>query len=609
LRPGPWRCGSRNHCQTVDGASRPSENRRGRVARLVPVYVAVTLVTALPSPAQWGDRIVGSNRDAVLNLSVVDWVSHHLFEWHTLWQGQFFQPHPLTLAYSDAVLPQSAVYGILRPAVGSIWAFNLIEVIAWVASLWFCHCLLRRFTSSELVAVVGSIGWTFSTVRLAHLDHFQLVTAGALIPVVLVALLRYLDRPTLSRGALLGLSLAAITLGASYYGVMMLLATAVVGASVALIRRDYPIQRLAPGLFVGAAIAACLVVPVWWQYQRLQQDAYFTRSPQAHLSSHSGDLAVVSSESRTIDRAPVLHKLQVENAERPLYPGVAMVVLGVAGAVFVIRGRCRREIAEPLALLVAGVLMLLLSGGDHGWTPGWSWFRPYRLVTFVVPGFSGIRAPARFAIISQLALVALAVVGLDAIRRQGRSAFAVVVALSLAVLMIETRIDVPSARMPERREWTAVNDALRLRPDGLTLELPIISESQGWLWGNLEAPRQFLARRDGHERVNGYSGFQPRGFEELAARLNEFPSTRAREWLELHDVRYVIVRRGVVGYFEPGIRPLIQSIQPKLDERAIDGLLTAPPSWVSRARRIGDAILIELEPQRRSNGTRSAASP
>jgi hypothetical protein len=197
---------------------------------LAAVYVSATLLTVMPAPWRWNARIVGSSGDAMLNLSVIDWVSHHLFQWQSLWRGQFFQPHPLTTAYTDVVLPQAGLYSVLQPVLGVAGAFNTIELVAWLTSLCACHCLFRRWTTSDVVAFIGSVGWTFSTARLAHLDHFQLVTAGALVPVVVLTLLRVLERPTVARGAALGVSLACVTAGASYYGVMMAVASVIIAA-------------------------------------------------------------------------------------------------------------------------------------------------------------------------------------------------------------------------------------------------------------------------------------------------------------------------------------------------------------------------------------------
>jgi hypothetical protein len=172
--------------------------------------------------------------------------------------------------------------------------------------------------------------------------------------------------------------------------------------------------------------------------------------------------------------------------------------------------------------------------------------------------------------------------------------FALVVAVSITALVIETRTLVPEVRPPDRHEWVAVNNLLRSRPQGLTVELPAVSGSGGFYWGYIEAPRMFLARRDGHPRMNGYSGFDPPGFERTAEIVNDFPSAQSVAWLRRVGVKYVIVRKGIVGNFEDWQRELLVDGQPEIDYTAISELLVRRPKWAKEVRAVGSAILVLL---------------
>lgn len=565
--------------------------QRARVVALLGMYVTLALLTALPAPWRWHTNAVGSNRDALFNLAILDSVARSMLHWQTLWRGQFFQPHSLTVAYSDAVLPQSLLFGLLRPVFGPTAAFDIIELFAWTVALWSFHCLLRRFSDSDMAAVVGSIGWNFSTVRLTQFEHFQLITAAALIPVVLLALFRLVERPSVGRGVVLGLSLATITAAATYYGLMMFVATGVAGIVVIAVRGRPAVGALSKAVAAAGAVAALLIVPVWLPYQKLEENPHFRRSPDAGLSTQSSDLAGVAYGSKWLGDPPLHRDV---NPERPLFPGVPISLLGLGGGVIVIAGLRARRGAEPAALLVVGVVMLILSGGGHAWTLGQSWLRLYHLVGRVVPGFSGIRAPARFAVLFQLGLATLAVVALERVRQYRVRMYALVIAVSLVGLLVETRVDVPVVRAPDRHDWVAVNDLLRRQPTGLTVELPVVSESSGWLWGYTEAPRMFLARRDRHPRVNGYSGFEPTDFERIASSLNTFPSSASVTWLRRLRVRYVAIRGSVVGYYPPDQRRLVKAAQPKLDRSAIRELVARPAPWVERVWTVDGAVLVEI---------------
>jgi hypothetical protein len=61
--------------------------------------------------------------------------------------------------------------------------------------------LARRFVAHWGVAFVAAFAYTYAVVRLVHQLHFQLVIGGALVPLVLLLLLRLLDAPTYRRAS------------------------------------------------------------------------------------------------------------------------------------------------------------------------------------------------------------------------------------------------------------------------------------------------------------------------------------------------------------------------------------------------------------------------
>ena len=73
-------------------------------------------------------------------------------------------------------------------------------------------------------------------------------------------------------------------------------------------------------------------------------------------------------------------------------------------------------------------------------------------------------------------------------------------------------------------------------------------------WAYVEMPRQLEALRDHDPRVNGYSGFQPNGFDTVAQALNDFPSHTALAEARALGVRYVLLRTELVGATPGSIR-------------------------------------------------------
>jgi hypothetical protein len=592
----------------VSAADAHSDTRR-RTLLAIAGFAVVAVVMTFPRLDRLGTHVVGDNGDAMLSLWTLDWVWdswHH--GWGTLWRGQFFQPSDRTLAYSEAELPVAFAYGIVRLLVRSdAAAFTTLSLAAWTASQYWCWRLLRRFTTSDAAAALGAVAWTFSAVRLGHQGFFQL-GAGCFIPLVVLCSLRFLDVPSIRRGLELGAVLALLVLSASYYGLMMLVVTAVVLGGALVLRRAWPTRDHVVGLVAGAALAAVLVAPVAYQYVSLQRDAHFRRGPEAQFATSREDVLAVAAGNRWLADVPPFDSHLPVNVERSAFPGIVTGVLAVVGAVTLASaGRrtrpgpgARAGARHDLALVVvAGVLLLLLSAGDEIALAGRHVTMPYRVLRAAARPFAGIRATARFVVVWQLALAALAAVGASALlRRLGRRARVVLCMALGAVVLVESAVVVPLVRLPDDAAWTAVNEALADRPDGLVLELPIRPPTDLAIRSVVEAPRAYLSRIDDHPRVNGYSGIDPVWYASATAVLNDFPASDALVTVDDLGVRYVVIRTDTAGWYDPAIETVLDgSGYGRWDEAlAAERLASIPPERLASVERFGAAWLVELTP-------------
>jgi hypothetical protein len=389
--------------------------------------------------------------------------------------------------------------------------------------------------------------------------------------------------------------LSVTALAASYYGLVAFLAVAVLVSATVLGRRG-AIRQILPAVLVAGLTLVVVVGPVWLQYARLERDPHFRRSPAPELAASAADLGRVPATSTHLAALPLLQPDR--NPETPIFPGIAMGGLAVAGLVVLLLRRDTARRRELVGLAAMGVLMLVLSGGGSSWILGPRAVQPYQVLARLVPAFAGVRAPARFALLFELGVATCAAVALGALRRWSLGVFAVVLTASLCTLAIESRTHIPEVRLPTTERWTAVNRELSRSAPGLAVELPAVGEQYGWVWGYTEAPRMFLAIRDGHQRVNGYSGFEPAGFDADAALLNSFPSPSSVRWLRDHRVRYVVVRRTPVGHVSTKQGQALDEALPRLDDAAIEALSGQRPYWLRASKVRGDAILFELDPDR-----------
>jgi hypothetical protein len=154
---------------------------------------------------------------------------------------------------------------------------------------------------------------------------------------------------------------------------------------------------------------------------------------------------------------------------------------------------------------------------------------PYRLLYNYVPGFGGLRVPARFAMIVVLMLSVLAGYGAAwlASRRWGR----VVLAACAVVFLVEathlpftvngmtatTRFNVPEARLYRPARAPGIyKQAAQLPPDSVLVELPL-----GYPDFDLRAMYYSLVHH--LPILNGYSGFFPVSYGRLTFALSELP--------------------------------------------------------------------------------------
>jgi hypothetical protein len=158
---------------------------------------------------------------------------------------------------------------------------------------------------------------------------------------------------------------------------------------------------------------------------------------------------------------------------------------------------------------------------------------PYALLFEYVPGFDGLRAPARLAMIVMCMLAVLAGYGvatLAAALGQGRLTRAAVGVLCVAFLLESTYtpftvngmtplrdLNTPEARLYRPARAPAVYREVARQPDGLVIaELPLGTPDY-----DLRAMYYSIA----HWRplLNGYSGFFPPHYGQLRAALTEVP--------------------------------------------------------------------------------------
>lgn len=588
--------------------------RAPHAALLFTIFLVVAVALTFPNVTRLHTFVAGDSGDSLLNLWIMRRVQIGLpHGWHALWNPPIFSPAHGTLAYSDTLFPVALVHWPLRTVLGDTLAFNVIYLGSWVLSSWCVYRLAARFVRHWGAAFVAALAYTYAAIRLVHQGHFQLVVGGALVPLVVLLLLRLFDAPSVRRGLALGAAFVCLALTASYFGAMTAVVVVIVAGGLLIAHRAEPRRPYVVALVATAGLVVVCIAPFAFKYEQLQRHPEFRRTFEPATATHVGDFAGTGSHDYVLDHVPF-----VSSASRPssrgienrAFPGFVAPAFGVVGVFLVVRRRRRRGALEPdgprpvarrrelLLIAAAGVVVLVLSFGDWIRVGGHRVYLPFAAFRRIVPGFAGIRAVSRLELAAQLALVLFAAVGIDALLRRTPNRWRIAVVALLAVVVVaESAMALVFVRVPGSADDGGVGAALRARPTGVVLELPINSANRGVVWPTAESPRQLVALHDHDPRVNGYSGFQPPGFDLQAAVLDHFPKADALGLVHRLGVRYVVLRTQVVGEIAPStaVPPTLRDGGGRYDPQTAARMIAALPAGAaSSVVRLPGGYLVVL---------------
>jgi len=371
--------------------------------------------------------------------------------------------------------------------------------------------------------------------RLWQLGSLHVVSVH-LLPAVLLCVDRILDgRRTAPAGGTLFAALTVSSLCSYYVGYQTFL-TAGLYAAAGLATRGRPALRALGRLVAPVAIAAVVVGLVTVPYLILQRSG--------ELPDYEGR-GYTSLAFFAIFKFGVLGLL--EFFVRPLRDGIPqyLTVTGMALALAGILRGARSPRAGLLLVAIAG--MVLTIGPIYPAGPGVEPYTlPYDWLARVIPGFSAMRAPQRFGIVTTIAVCALAGLGLAAIRAaltgRGHRAIARILPLLIVTsLVVEVepgrlaghRLPLPGS-LPAGVRWLSQHG-----DGGAVLHLPIERLDQ-----YRESLAMYYSVFTWLPVANGYSSYPPRSYVALAEAAGRLPDPAAlSEVLSLSEARWIYFNR------------------------------------------------------------------
>ena len=268
----------------------------------------------------------------------------------------------------------------------------------WLAG-FAAFLLLQYLAADGLSSLFGGVAWMLSARMVQSAIWPNAVAASALLPLLLLGLLR-IGRGERRSGVLYvsisgGLAVLVFRPQILVGAVPLLLATATAALLLSR-RRARALADISRSALLALALGAPALVPALALYP---------------LSSRAGGLERQERDLLPITRGNVdLVFLPVEGSNRwpeaSAYPGAATVVLAVVGLALAIRRDSSVSRVVFLAVAGGGLLGLIFAFGERG---------PYGLVADL-PVFREFRIPARFLVSWSLALAICSGLALSALR-------------------------------------------------------------------------------------------------------------------------------------------------------------------------------------------------
>jgi hypothetical protein len=551
--------------------------RRQTVAALG-AFIAAALAATWPLVLHLSHRIAGGLGDPLLNATVLAWdadrVRHGL---RGFWDAPYLFPHHRTLAYAEHLIGVAVFITPIEWISGNpILSYNIAYIGSYVLAGFAMFLLARALCHRADAAMLGGLAYALTPYRFAQTTHLQVLMHGWMA-VGLLALHRYLESG--SRWWMAAFAAAYLLLGLSngYYLYFFLLPIAVV-LGVEMVWPRLPRRRIVVDAGVAGLAIAVAVAPVAFVYYALQRQLGFARS----AGELTGLSARVADYFRVASGAWTWGGLVGQGAgERQLFHGFVVIVCAAIGAGAIVWRRGDGEGAAwrrtAVTYTVIALLAVWLSMGP---VPG----SPYGLLFRLLPGFNGLRVPARLSVVVILALSVLAAGGLAWLFARLPKKAVPVTAIALgAIILLEGQhgVGISDAVSWTDRSWDRVAyEWLRTSPPGAAIELNITQQDD---FHPYTVVYQFNTLRHRHPIVNGYSGWKSMLQEWLGA-----PASPLREpgfvadalrGLRAIGVRYVLLHEATFSEARDAAR-LVSEIQAAGDQIAAEQHW--PETWAWR---------------------------
>lgn len=555
------------------------------------LFLAITICYTSPLVSRVDDHVMeSSSGDTLFNIYVISWTAHSLgTNPFNLFNATIFYPNPNTLAYSDHALMSSLIaLPVLGLTGNPTLAFNFVVIMSFLISSFGAFLLVDYLARDKLAAFSGGIIYGFALFKLAHLPHMQVLSTGY-IPLAILCLHAYTEKK--KYGYALGFVGFTVAMFWTAWGYGFFLAFAVLVYLLVLLAverrrvvglltgkleksRRRRLYRWAAGLVSAFVLVALIMLPFVAPYLAVQSENPGFQREIEEVENYGADVTdflVAPGISGAWGRITGIFRpdpyRRGNSSERSLFVGLLPVVLSILGVAYLYRHPLRRNrftmwfyivLLALSAVMCLGVALFVFE--RYFGVP-----MPYRLLYHLFPGFKAVRTPARMIVLVTLSLAVLGGFGVKWLREklEGRYDKITVVSLLVFVILLLLGEMMPSsitmARVPPKSEIPEVYSWLgRQEGEAPAVILPAAdgSSERELQYSELAPLRMYFNTVNWKKMVNGYSGYMPASYEELAQATREFPSREGFQFLRKLGVEYIVVEGGLYG--EETVRRIVE---------------------------------------------------
>ena len=480
---------------------------------------------------------------------MIAWVAHILpVAPLGLFEAPIFHPEAHTLAYSEHMLvPALMGAPLLWLGASPVLVHNVLLLVGLALSGWAMSLVMTRWTGSAAAGLVAGLLYAFNAHALTRFVHLQ-AQHVEFFPLMLYGLDRVLAPPVsparaggygrLGPAAILSTAFILQALCSNY----LLVFCAVALIVAAGVRGDEWLaadRRPTAGRLVLAGIVSVVALaPFLWPYYLVSRDQGLVRSLD-EVARFSADWRDYLATGGRLHYAWWSHAFF--EGRTALFPGITALVLA---AVAVGSGDAWRDRRARMALAI-GVAGVLLSLGPS--LPGYAWLHTH------VPLLAGLRNAGRWGWLFLAAMAMLAGFGVAVLERRwwaggdkplglsigGDRPLGLSISVALCALVTAEAIRTPVG-FTRFEAVPAIYNRLAAEENAVVAEFPLYSG----IAVSKNGPYMVNATRHWKPLINGYSGFQPRAFEDRGDRLQRFPDPAAVSELRALGVTHITVHTG-----------------------------------------------------------------